>query len=304
MLDNDTKIRVGILRGGAESHYEISLREGGDVISHILLNLSDGWKPVDILIDKDGIWHAGGLPINPADLGQKVDVIWNALHVSLSQVLENISIPNVGVNFFSSALRSSRAMLREHMKSIGVNMPRHIILPLYQEDFDGPREEYAAKKAKKIFEKFGSPWIVKSLTADPDMGIHVAATFPELVDAITDGVAHKKSILVEELIVGKDVSVHSVAGFRGEDVYIFPLGNFSITEKDKLTSLAKSISKNLGAPHYIKTDFILNPTKGIYLTNIEFSPDLKPDSNFCQSCESVGAKTHQVLGHMLESALR
>jgi len=297
----EEKKRVGILRGGMGDYYETSLKEGGYVISHIL-DLSDKWKPVDILIDKEGVWHAGGVPIKPSDLINKVDVVWNSTHPSFSNVLKNLSIPNVGVSSFSFAFNNSRAILEEHMKKIGVSIPKHIVIPLYQEDFDGPVEKYVIKKAKAVFEKFSSPWMVKSFTPDLDMGIHIAKTFVELTDAIMDGVKHKKSILVEELIAGKDVSMHSVAGFRGEDIYTFLPGNFSSSEKEKLTNLTKDIYNHLGVSNYLKADFILSSNERIYLNNVEFSPNLKEGSHFSESCESVGAKMDDVVLHILENA--
>ena len=92
------------------------------------------------------------------------------------------------------ALQNSKDMLREHVKNIGINIPRAIVLPVYQPDFDGPRDKYATKAAMKVFEKFPSPWIVKSFTPDLSMGIHLAKTFPQLVESIEDGVNHGQSI--------------------------------------------------------------------------------------------------------------
>jgi len=303
MQEFKNKIRVGILRGGTGDYYETSLKEGGHVISYIL-DLSEKWKPVDILIDKQGVWHAGGIPIKPSDLSDKVDVVWNTAHPSFSNILNNLSIPNTGASSLSFASNNSRALLEEHMKKIGINIPKHIVISLYQEDFDGPVEKFVLKKAKMIFEKFPSPWVVKSFTSDLDMGIHIAKTFVELTDALMDCIKHKKSILVEELIAGKEVSMHSVANFRGGDIYVFPvIGNFSRNEKEKLISLTKNIYNHLGVSNYLKADFIISTARSIYLTNVEFSPNLKKDSHFCQSCMFVGAETHHVVEHILENAL-
>jgi D-alanine-D-alanine ligase-like ATP-grasp enzyme len=323
--------RVGILRGGTGKHYTSSLKKGGEIISHIFENLQDKYKIVDILIDKDYIWHVNGVPINTGDLVHKVDIVWNATHPSFSNILESLSIPNIGAGSFSSAFKNSREMLKEHMKKIGVNMPRSIILPIYQKDFsaqDGSASggeaslnKYAIKKAKEVFEKFGAPWIVKSFTPDSNMAIHLAKTFNELVADIEDGVEHDKSILVEEFIIGKMVSLHSVRGFRGQDIYIFPIGNmfddlselsskqgefyrvsFSSLEKEKLTNLVKDLHDHIDAKHYLKSNFVLNPRGKIYLTQIELAPDLRTGSHFSQVCESVGVKMHQVVEHILEQA--
>lgn len=298
--------RVGILRGGRKENYYYSLKKGGDIILHISENLGDKYKVFDILVDKENVWHINGLPIMPADLVSKIDVVWNTAHPNISTTLNNLSVPHFSMSHFSYVLENSKDMLREHIKKIGVSMPRSIILPLYQKDFDGSRDKYSIKKAKEIHERFAAPWIVKSFTTDNSMGIHLAKTFNELVAGIEDGVKHEKSILVEEFIAGKVASIHLVPHFRGKDIYTFPFGNtfgiFSQMEKEKLIVLVKDLHKHIGADHYLKSDFVLNSRGKVYLLNIESSPDLKPDSHFSQACESVGTKMHHVVEHILEQA--
>jgi D-alanine-D-alanine ligase len=270
------KKRVGIVRGGEGKYYASSLKKGGEIISHISENLSDKYKVVDILVDKAGAWHLNGLPIIPADLFHKVDIVWNTAHPGISVILDNFSIPNIGNGFFSSALENSKDMLREHVKQIGVPMPKYVVSP---------------KNAREVFEKFGSPWRV---------GNKLVKTFPELEEVIRDS----ENILVEEFIAGKVASIHSVPLFRGEKIYTFPLGNafgvFSSEEKEKLANLAKDLHRHIGAKHYLKSNFILDKRGKIYLLDIESTPDLDKDSHFAQVCESVGAQTHQVVEHILE----
>ncbi|MSU44933.1 hypothetical protein EXS45_02025 [Candidatus Nomurabacteria bacterium] len=136
------------------------------------------------------------------------------------------------------------------------------------------------------------------------MAIHLAKTFNELVAGIEDGVKHEKSILVEEFISGKIASVHSVPDFRGEKIYIFPLGNafgnFLPTEKERFVGIAKDLHNHLGAKHYLKSNFILNSKGKVYLLDFESTLDLNPDSHFSQVCNSVGAKAHHVVEHILD----
>ena len=304
MPEIKTKKRIGILRGGTGKHYASSLKHGGDIISNIFENLSDKYKVIDILIDKKTIWHINGLPIMPADLMHKIDIVWNTSHPSVSVILDSLSIPNVGVSFFSHTLENSKEILREHVKKIGVLMPRSIVLPVYQKDFDGSREEYSIKKAKKIHEKFAGPWIVRSLMPETNMAVHLAKTFGELVASIEDGVKHQTSILVEEFVPGKVASVHSVPNFRGQKIYTFPpvniFGNFSSLEKRKLEILAKNLYQHIGAGHYLKSNFILNKRGKIYLLDLESIPNLQSFSYFSKACESVGVKVHHVIEHILE----
>ncbi len=307
-MDVKSKKRVGVLRGGTGDDYAFSLQKGGDIILHILENLDHKYKTFDILIDREGVWHLNGLPVMPADLIHKVDVVWNTAHPSLSILLDNLSIPNVGLDSFHSVFKNSREILQDHIKSIGVNLPRHVVLPVYQKDFDGPRERYATKKAKEVFEKFSSPWLIKSFTENSRMGVHLAKTFPELIHAIEDGTEHGVSILVEEFIVGKVASVHSLSGFRGENVYVFPVmnvfGELSVEEKSQLTQTIKDLHNKIDAKHYLKMTCTLGKRGEVYLIQIDSVPDFKLDSHyFSQVCDSVGAKTHHIIEHIIEKVL-
>ena len=295
--------RVGIIRGGEGENYDFSLVKGGNLISCIFENLGDKYKVLDILVDKEGVWHIGGVPIIPSDLIHQVDVVWNAAHHGISSILDQLSIPRISTSVFSSILEDNHEKLALHLKSLNVKMPRKIVFPVYQIDFDGDVEKYVIKKAKEVHQKFGAPWVVKTYTEDKSMGVHVANTFPELVRALEDGVHHRKSILVEEFISDKSVSVHSVAGFRGDDVYVFPPNNLSKDNKEKLISLMKDLHAHLGAEHYLKADFIIHPRRGILITNISFSPDLTNNSHLAENCESVGAKMHHIVEHILERVL-
>jgi len=323
-----TKKRVGILRGGTGENYISSLEKGGEIISHIFENLSHKYRVFDILVDKKGVWHLNGVPVLPADLIHKVDVVWNISHPSLSIALNSLSITNVSLDSFSFALENSREMLREHLKQIGLPMSKHIILPVYQKDFDqsspplrqgyagrarlrhgeaDPIAQYAIKKAKEVFEKFSSPWIVRSFSLSNETGAHLAKTFPELVKAIEDGMEHQQSILVEEFIPGKVASVHSLPDFRGEDIYTFPpmniFGGLSSAERRKLTDFARDLHKYLNVKHYLKSGFVINKRGKIYLLNINSTPDFKPNSYFSQTCEQVGVRIHQVIEHIIEKSL-
>ena len=283
------KIRIGILRGGVDDHYHSSLKKGGEFISYIFENLSDEYKSFDILVDKEGAWHINGVPTEPSKLLYKVDAVWNLSQPNFSNILESFSIPYIGFAAFSPDFWTDREILRKHMKEIGVPMPKQIVSP---------------KTAREVFEKFGSPWIVKNYNE-----IRVVKTFNELAELING----KDGVIVEEFIAGKVASVHSVPDFRGDlpaqagDVYTFPLGNtfgnFSTDEKEKLTNLAKDIHTHLGVEHYLKSDFVLTPREKIYLLQVELTPDLKPDSHFSQSAELAGAKMHDVIEHILERVL-
>jgi len=298
------KKRVGVLRGGNNEHYEKSLQKGAEIISHIHENLSDKWKIVDVLIDTNGVWHADGVPVVPTELVNKVDVVWNTSHPNYSVILKSLAIPNIGVDSFPFLLGDNRSILQDHMKEIGVKMPRHFVMPAYQKDIDGEHDKYILKKAREVHEKFSPPWIIKPFIKDLNVAPHLANTYHELIDAIEDMVNHDKSILVEEFIIGKNISIHSVRGFRGQDIYNFPaVGSFSTLDKENLNIVARDIFKHLNISDYLNSYFIVHPKRGIFLKEIEFFPNLSNDSHFQEVATYIGSSPKQVIDHILEQAL-
>jgi len=290
--------RVGILRGGREN-YDISIWEGGNLIAHLMEALPHKWKPVDILVDRGGAWHLAGVPVTPAALSHRVDLVWNIAHQNLSRSLAQFSIPEIGMPENLSYLTPE--IWRREAEELGLKVPRRMILSTYLE---GERRRYAITKAKEVHERMGPPWVVGSL-APSQMGVHarpterlqsfgrVANTFPELVDAIEDGASHGETIVAEELIPGERQESHTVSRYRGEDPYAFP-GSYA--------DLARELHKHLGARHYLQSEFTAHPRMGTYLTALHFTPDLRKDSNFRKLCERVGVRPSEIVEHILEQS--
>lgn len=299
-----SKKKIGIVRGGTGEHYEKSLKKGGDLIVYILEKLYPKWTPVDVLIDQEGVWHASGLPILPANLVNQLDVIWNTTPEA-SSTIRSLGIPNIEAEALHHLLEEERDRLRDHMETLNITMPRSMILSSYIESVDGGIQEYATKKAQEVFGKFAPPWIVRSVSGKVSMGVHVAKTFPELVNAIIDGIEHTGNILVEELIPGKPASLHTLRDFRGEEIYHLPLPrSFTEAEKRMITNFGEELFKSLGARHYMKTDFVLSPTRGVSLLGISFTPDLRDTSHFADACAQVGAKPVHVFENFLKQVLK
>ena len=260
-------------------NYKKSIKEGGDLILYIAENLTDKYKPIDIFIDQSDVWHLGGLPILPADLMHKVDLVWNVAHPSGASILQSFNIPQISQNPFYSALENNQEALRQHLKSIGVGMSRYIISP---------------KNARAVHEKFPAPWIVKVGNE-----IEVVKTFDELTNILNK----VNNIIVEEFIAGKPSAVHTIPNFRNESIYVLVPDGFTKEEKEKIIKFAKDLHKHLGAKYYLKADFTLHPKRGFFLTNITTTPDLRAHSHLEESLHSVGAKIQHLVEHMVESAL-
>ncbi|MFA6251441.1 MAG: D-alanine--D-alanine ligase [Candidatus Paceibacterota bacterium] len=329
-------IKVGVIRGGISGEYEVSLASGAQVLEHLRSDkMNKKYKPVDIFIDRDGIWHVSGIPTTMDKIIHKVDVIVNALHGDygedgkVQQLLEQWGIPYTGSGPFASAIGYNKLLTKQEFSKLGINTPRHILFPAYQEDFDGPKDKYALSKAREVLERLPPPWIVKPLTGGSSMGMHICKTFQSLIDAFKDGVNGKVSVLVEEFIKGKEATVGVIDNFRGKDIYTLPPieiripktsaffdnevkyngqsqeicpGNFTDTEKEELERLASLIHTGLDLSHYSRSDFIIHPKRGIFALEVNTLPGLTGESLMPKALKAVGSDLPEFIEHIIKLA--
>jgi D-alanine-D-alanine ligase len=330
-------IRVGIIRGGLSGEYNISLKTGGNIISSIRnSDLKDKYTPYDIFIDKNGVWHLNGIPISLESLRDKIDVVFNALHGDygedgkIQKDLESFNIPFTGSNSVVSRIGYNKVLAKDLFEKIGVKTPKHLLFSAYLEDLDGPRNFYAIKKAKEVIKRIPPPWIVKPVSGGSSMGIFVCKDFVDLVKAFENGVNEKTSVIVEELITGKEASVVAIDNFRNNDIYICPPveirlpndkdffdfdskyvkvsdkicpANFSFEDKIELERLAKIIHRNMKVEHYSNYDFIIHPKRGIYILEVNTLPGLTENSILPKALDSVGVSLSEFIDHIISLTL-
>jgi len=303
-------IKVGVIRGGADNTYDSSLASGASIIS-LLRNqkLSSDYFPIDIFIDKDGIWHMGGIPTTPSKVAENVDVVFNALHgdsgqnEGIQKILEENNIPYTGSDSNAYFLTSDRATVKEELAKVGINTPGHILYSAYLKDLDGTYEDYAENRARGVINRLPPPWVVKPLTRGSSMGTFVCRTSRELIDAIIYGAHEKVSILIEEMIEGMNVSVSVVNNFRGKNVYpLLCLGDFSSEQKREVERLAALAHETLKLRHYSQSNFIVTPKKEIYLVELDAYPKLSVGSSIHKHLDDIGSSSIDFIKHIIEQA--
>lgn len=330
-------IKVGVIRGGISSEYDVSLKTGSNVLSHLRSEkLNQTYKAIDILIDKEGTWHINGKPVSIADVFHSVDVIFNALHGDygedgkVQQMLDQWKIPYTGSGAFASALGYNKVLTKEQFALLGIKTPSHIVVPKYKKE-DGPIKSYSKNVAQRIHSQMPPPWIIKPLSGGSSVGMKMARTYPELINAFEDGVNKEVDVLVEEIIEGKEATVGVVNNFRNKKVYVLPSteirvhkgkdffdfeakyegmseeicpGNFTRKEKDELERLAELIHTGLNLSHYSRSDFIIHPRKGIYALEVNTLPGLTDESLIPKMLNAIGADVPLFIDHLIKLALK
>ncbi len=318
------KIHVGVLRGGPSSEYEVSLKTGGAVLRHLP---ADKYQAHDVLITREGDWHFDGILISPQQLGQSVDVAFNALHGEYGEdggvqaVLDNLSLPYTGSGRLPSALAMNKPLANEILRQAGFRVP----VSIWAES-----SEDADAVAERVFLKLAPPWVVKPADRGSSVGLSFVRAFSELGAAVKRAAQYSKKILIEQFIKGREATVGVVEGLRGEGHYVLPPieikapgnksvwdyndkysgetielcpGPFADDDKLKLTQLARTAHQTLGLRHYSRSDFIVTP-RGIYILEVNTLPGMTNESLMPKALDAVGVRYPDFLDHVVGLALR
>jgi D-alanine-D-alanine ligase len=318
-------IKVGILRGGIGHEYEVSLKTGASVIKNLP---NDKYQPVDLLLLRDGTWHVNGVSMPPERVVRNVDVIFNALHGEfgedgqVQQMLDYLAVPYTGSGMVASALGMDKPRAKEIFKKAGIKVPNGVVIKRdHQTD--------AEAIAHDAFRRISPPWIIKPAGSGSSVGLYLARTFPELVQAIESCFNFSDAILIEEYIRGKEATCGVVEALRGKNHYsLLPIeivtppekslfdyeakytgisseicpGRFSREEKAELERLAAEIHKALGLRHYSRSDFIISP-RGIYALEVNTLPGLTEESLIPKALKAAGISYADFLDHVITLAL-
>ncbi len=316
------KLRIGVVRGGPSDEYDVSLKTGEIVMK----SLKDKYIVRDIFIDKSGQWYMDGVCVSVADVADRVDCVFNALHGKygedggIQKDLEMFGVPYTGSGVFSSAIAMNKILTKEKLSDIGIKTPRHVTIK--------KREDVNAR-ALEIFRTLPQPSIVKPVCGGSSIATHLAGSFNELINAINEALEMSDVVLVEEYIKGREASCGVINEFRGEGKYALPPveiiidkenkffdhdakysgntqevcpANFNSDEKNEIMNMAKLAHEELGLRHYSRSDFIVSP-RGIYMLEVNTLPGLTEESLFPKSIYAVGGTLENFLDHILTLAI-
>lgn len=316
-------LRIGVIRGGPSSEYDVSLKSG----ANILKTLGETHRPIDIFISKDGTWHMQGIPRKPEKIFPHVDVIFNAMHGAfgedgkLQKILESHGVKYTGSNSYSSAVGMNKVLGKEIFSKRGLKTPEYSVIK---------RTDDIAQKIKEIFKSFLMPVVVKPAMAGSSIGVSIVGTLSEITDAVRFAFKHSPAVLVEEFVSGKEATCAVMENWRGEPIYaLLPVeirpksgtffdynskytagacdeicpGKFFKEEKNIIEESAKMAHQALELSHYSRSDFIVSPSRGVFILETNSLPGLTDESLLPKSLEATGVSTKEFLHHVLLLAM-
>ncbi len=316
------RIKVAILRGGPSGEHDVSLKTGKSVIE----NLPEKYIPIDVYIDKKGIWHIDGVAVKPEKVIADVDVVFNAMHGAygedgkVQQLLEHFKIPFTGSGALSSAIGMNKILSKEVFKMNGIKSPIYTVIKSGEDTLEF---------SKKLFKTFPIPVVIKPNNSGSSLGVSIADNISNIEKGITEALRHSDTVIIEEFIKGKEATCGVVDNLRGLDVYpLLPIeirkpkeaeffdfnskysgvseeicpGAFSQKEKEEIQKMAINVHKALGLKHYSRSDFIVHPKRGVYVLEVNTLPGLTKESLLPKSFKAIGYSFSQFLDHVITEA--
>lgn len=313
---------VGVLRGGPSREHEVSLQSGAAILAGLP---GERFETRDIYIDRSGQWHDRGRPVAPERILRQVDVVLNGLHGEygedgeVQKILERFGVPFAGADSFGSYLAMHKLMSKARAEEAGLLTPRfHYI----------ERKEESEEGTTKAVRDFHQPVVVKPVGWGSSIGVSIISGYAPALKAVqklfADGAT---SVLVEEYIRGREVTVGVVENLRGEALYALPPieivpptgdfysldakysgatlhlcpAKFSRVINEELLHFARAIHRALGLRHYSRSDFIVT-SKGVYYLETNTLPGLTKESNLPIALASVGIPLSDFFGHLVNLA--
>ncbi|HTW16061.1 MAG TPA: D-alanine--D-alanine ligase [Nocardioides sp.] len=196
--------RVAVIGGGANCEHEVSLASAAGVADA----LAERYDVVRLTIDPDGTWRDEEGPIGLAGAVRLLgtcDVAVPVVHGprgedgTLAALCELAGIPYVGSGVGAGAIAMDKWATKLVAEAIGIPTAAGVLLTA----------------ATATSYRFTHPVVVKPVAAGSSHGVSMVRTADELASALDAALALDDRVLVEDVVVGREIDVAVLASRDG-----------------------------------------------------------------------------------------
>jgi D-alanine-D-alanine ligase len=322
------KKNIAIIMGGYSSEFQISLKSGNVVYTHLdrekyntyrVHILKEKWVALDALDNEIPIHkHNFSFLLN----GKQVvfDCVFNAIHGSPGEdgailaYFDLMRLKHTSAPFYQSALTFNKRDTLSVVKEYGIKAATSVYL-----------NKGDVINGNKIIDQIGLPCFVKPNKAGSSFGISKVHVLEELIPAIKKAYQEDSEILIESFLDGTEVSV-GVIEFKGE-IKVLPITEI-VTENDffdyeakyegkskeitparislesqvKVEEVAKKTYKVLNMFGFSRSEFIL--VKGEpYFLEMNTVPGFTEESILPQQAKAAGISLKELFDNAIVSSL-
>ena len=294
-------MKVAVILGGTSFERDVSLKTGKAVVEACRAN---NYDVETVIIDKN---YKKSLPIL-----KQVDIVFNALHGTLGEDgtiqkwLEENNIKFTGSDSISSALCMNKIECKKILKNNEFLTPRWV-------EFEEGLEIASVPM----------PCIVKPSKQGSTFGLSYVEKVKDLKPAILNSQKYDKSVLIEEYISGKEITVGIIQKSSMPIVEILPKNkiydykckytkgmseyncpadiNNSLSEK--IMSDSVKIFDLLGCSGYGRIDFIIDNNEDYYFLEINTLPGMTSTSLLPIAAKAQGLSFSELIRKIIDLGL-
>ncbi len=301
--------KIIVLCGGFSEEKEVS-KKSATAIINALTDLTYQIERVD--------------PVNYTNYGelityiksQKPLIVFNALHGAegengqLQALFELEKIPYTGSNHTSSAIAMNKYISTLLAHSIGIPIPRQILL------------KKGESLSKQTFEYLGFPFIIKPNANGSSVGVHIVKSEDQFETSISDAFLYDNQVLCQQFIPGREltvsilgestlpiVEIKPLEGFydyenkytKGKTEYICP-AHFSHDQTNKVQEFALRIFKTCDCSVYGRVDFRFDGND-FYFLEINTLPGMTELSLTPMAAKAEEISFNELINSIIHSSL-
>ncbi|GIG39300.1 D-alanine--D-alanine ligase family protein [Cellulomonas phragmiteti] len=308
--------RVAVVGGGQNCEHDVSLASAAAAVAALR---TVGHEVVALTIDRDGEWRdAQDRPLGLAGAVQVLgtcDVVVPALHGprgedgTVAALCELAGLPYVGSGVGAGALAMDKWVTKLVAEAVGVATAPGVLLT-------------AATAADHAWTH---PVVVKPVAAGSSHGVSLVRTPDELAPALAAALALDDRVLVEDVVVGREVDVAVLGRPDGSRVVppalevvvdgLFDLGTkydgtacfrvpapLTDAERDALRTAAVTVYDALGCAGVARVDFFLT-ADGPVLNEVNTMPGFTEHSQVPRMFAAGGTSYPELLDLLVRDVL-
>lgn len=316
-------ILVAVIGGGQNCEHEVSLASAASVARALP---RDDYDVLCLTIGRDGVWHGAGGALDDTqgaslsialDLLAGCDAVIPMVHGprgedgTLAALCDLAGVPYVGSGVRAGALAMDKWATKLVAEAVGVRTARATLLT----------------RSSAAGVHWTGPVVVKPVAAGSSHGVTLVAREDDLAPALAVALTLDDRVLVEEVVVGREIDVAVLAGVDGERVVGPPLeivvgtglfdterkydgsadfripADVSDVEGKELAEAAVAVFDALGCRGVARVDFFLT-TDGLVLNEVNTMPGMTAQSQVPRMFETAGMPYAELLDVLVRGALR
>ena len=253
------------------------------------------------------------------ELCKAADIVFMALHGMngedgrVQAAFDLMGIPYTGSGHLGSAMAMDKILTKQMVKEQEIKTPE---FTFYRNV--GPED------LQEIFDDTPIPCVVKTPTGGSSVGVFIVRDEDALRDALKACLSMGSSVLIEELIEGREFTCGVLRGKALPSVEIRPLVRFydytnkymaGATEEicpgrttpeveKRIGDTALAVHTILGLRTYSRSDFIVTDDNEVYFLEVNTLPGMTDTSLVPQEAAAVGISYGELCEMILEDGLR